>query len=139
MAGSGENYWRESESILLPTSEIKPLIEKVQLQRERLRKRRNETGLPTIAVVGYTNCGKTSLIKALTGDLLEPRNALFTTLDVTVHAGLLPNSLPILFLDTVGFISDIPTSLIASFSATLEDAVNADLLIHIKDASHPDV
>ena len=70
--------------------------------------------------------GKTSLIKALTGDeSMEPRNQLFATLDVTVHTGKLSNLLNVLYVDTVGFISDIPTDLIASFSATLEDMLQA--------------
>ena len=92
-----------------------------------------------MAVVGYTNCGKTSLIKALTGDeSMSPRDQLFATLDVTVHEAVMPSNLRTLFVDTVGFISDIPTNLIASFSATLEDAADADVLIHVRDVSNPD-
>jgi len=89
--------------------------------------------------VGYTNAGKTSLIKALTkSDRLQPEDKLFATLDVTVHSLSLPSGVPSLLVDTVGFISDIPTSLIASFNATLEDAIGADLLIHVRDVSNQD-
>ena len=102
--------------------------------------RRKDSERTTVAVIGYTNCGKTSLIKALTGDeRMEPRDQLFATLDVTCHGARLPGSgLDTVFVDTVGFISDIPTPLIASFSATLEDALAADLLLHVADFSHPD-
>jgi GTP-binding protein HflX len=114
-------------------------LSKLAKQRGMLRRRRKEDlHIPTVAVVGYTNCGKTSLIKALTGkEELTPRNQLFATLDVTVHEGRLPSNMKTLFIDTVGFISDIPTNLIASFSATLEDAAQADLLIHVRDVSNP--
>ena len=108
-------------------------------QRDLLRRRRKDLRFPTVAVVGYTNCGKTSLIKALTGDeSMSPRDQLFATLDVTVHEAVMPSNLSALFVDTVGFISDIPTNLIASFSATLEDAATADVLIHVRDISNPD-
>ena len=108
-------------------------------QRDLVRRRRKDLRFPTVAVVGYTNCGKTSLIKALTGDeSMSPRNQLFATLDVTVHEAVMPSNLSALFVDTVGFISDIPTNLIASFSATLEDAATADVLVHVRDISNPD-
>ena len=114
-------------------------LSKVASQRDLLRRRRKEQRFPTVAVVGYTNCGKTSLIKALTGDeSMSPRDQLFATLDVTVHEAVMPSNLRTLFVDTVGFISDIPTNLIASFSATLEDAADADVLIHVRDVSNPD-
>ena len=98
-------------------------------QRQRLRTGRKQSDLPTVAVLGYTNCGKTSLIKAVTGDkTMEARDQLFATLDVTCHGTRLPRSnLDTVFIDTVGFISDIPTALIA----TLEDALDADLLLHV--------
>lgn len=108
-------------------------------QRDLLRRRRKDLRFPTVAVVGYTNCGKTSLIKALTGDeSMSPRDQLFATLDVTVHEATMPCNLRALFVDTVGFISDIPTNLIASFKATLEDAATADVLVHVRDINNPD-
>jgi len=118
---------------------LKNEIEKIKAQRVILRANRMKAKLPTVAVVGYTNAGKTSLIKAITGtDKLEPKNELFATLDVTAHPWTLPSQLKSVMIDTVGFISDIPTSLIASFNATLEDASLADLLIHVRDISNPD-
>lgn len=79
-----------------------------------------------IAVVGYTNAGKTSLIKALTHEQsMQPRNQLFATLDVTAHGGFLPCNLEVIYIDTVGFMSDLPTGLIECFVATLEDAMLA--------------
>lgn len=92
---------------------------------------------PIVAVVGYTNAGKTSLIKALTDEQrLQPKNQLFATLDVTAHTGMLPSNLKVIYMDTVGFMSEIPTGLIECFVATLEDAMLADVIIHVHDVSH---
>ncbi|ESO99351.1 hypothetical protein LOTGIDRAFT_113712, partial [Lottia gigantea] len=120
-------------------NKIRLALEKIERQRDLLRNNRLKKEFMSVAVVGYTNSGKTTLIKALTGDnKLEPKDMLFATLDVTVHAGVLPNYMKTLYVDTVGFISDIPTNLIQAFSATLEDALIADVIIHIRDISHPD-
>lgn len=119
---------------------LKKQIEKLRSHREHLRSNRRNKDLPVVAIVGYTNAGKTSLVKALTGDVgLAPKNCLFATLDVTVHGGTLPSNLKALFIDTIGFISDIPTRLIEPFVATLEDAMFADVIIHVRDMSHPNV
>lgn len=105
---------------------IKSEINILRNQRNLLRNKRRKLDYPVVAVVGYTNSGKTSIIKALTGEeSLKPKNQLFATLDVTVHEGTLPSGLDILYVDTVGFISDIPTNLIECFVATLEDALLA--------------
>lgn len=105
---------------------LKNAMVEVRNQRRLLRNKRHSLDYPVIAVVGYTNAGKTSLIKALTGnDKLQPKDQLFATLDVTVHEGILPSGLKVLFVDTVGFISDIPTNLLECFIATLEDALLA--------------
>jgi len=118
---------------------LKLAIESLKTHRAQIRKQRKKLNIPTVAIVGYTNAGKTSLIKALTkSDRLQPEDKLFATLDVTVHSLSLPSGVPSLLVDTVGFISDIPTSLIASFNATLEDAIGADLLIHVRDVSNQD-
>lgn len=118
---------------------IKSAIEKIKTQRSILRSNRINGQIPTVAVIGYTNSGKTSLIKAITGtDKLEPKNELYATLDVTAHPTTMPSQLTSMLIDTVGFISDIPTDLIASFNATLEDAALADILIHVRDVSNPD-
>lgn len=119
---------KEKVKLMFQTREqkLKSAIKDLRMERGLLRNRRQKNEYPTVAVVGYTNAGKTSLIKALTGEeKLMPRNQLFATLDVTVHEGLLPSGMKILYVDTVGFISDIPTDLIECFVATLEDAVLA--------------
>ena len=104
--------------------------------RKLLRNKRKQHNYPIIAVVGYTNAGKTSIIKALTQEeAIQPKDQLFATLDVTAHAGL-PCNLEIIYMDTVGFMSDLPTGLIECFVATLEDAMLADVILHVQDLSH---
>lgn len=116
---------------------LKYELENIRAHRELLRNRRKQKNYPIVAVVGYTNAGKTSLIKALTGEeKLQPKNQLFATLDVTAHAGRLPCQLEVIYMDTVGFMSDIPTGLIECFIATLEDAMLADIIIHVQDIAH---
>ncbi|XP_030559565.1 putative GTP-binding protein 6 [Drosophila novamexicana] len=113
-------------------------LDGVRRQRQLLRQKRKQQNYPVAAVVGYTNAGKTSLIKALTvEDKLQPRNQLFATLDVTAHAGNLPCNQQLIYMDTVGFMSDLPTGLFECFVATLEDAMLADIIIHVQDLSHP--
>ncbi len=120
-------------------SRLRTELEKVRLHRDQARKRRKTAEHPVVAVIGYTNAGKTSLIKALTGsNKLEPQNYLFATLDVTFHVGVLPCNLTVFYTDTVGFVSDIPTELIEPFQVTLSDAMNADLIVHVQDISNPD-
>lgn len=117
---------------------LKRSVDKLRGHRGHLRHGRKGKDLPVVAVVGYTNAGKTSLVRALTGDHeLAPRDCLFATLDVTVHGGLLPSNVRVLYVDTIGFISDIPTRLIEPFVATLEDAMFADVIVHVTDVSHP--
>ena len=138
----GEQYYDTQRFVLKQLEgKIRARIGGMREQRQRLRRSRKQSDLPTVAVLGYTNCGKTSLIKAITeDDNMEAKDQLFATLDVTCHGTRLPRSnLDTVFIDTVGFISDIPTALIASFSATLEDALEADLLVHVADFSNPDV
>jgi len=137
----GEQYFDKQRFILKKLERsLKKKINQLQVQRYKLRDNRKKQEVPTIAVIGYTNCGKTSLIKAITGSSsLQPKNQLFATLDVTCHGTKLPSSnMESVFIDTVGFISDIPTPLIASFRSTLEDAIDADLLLHVIDYSNPD-
>ncbi|XP_065217150.1 putative GTP-binding protein 6 [Planococcus citri] len=120
-------------------SKLKNELEKVRKHREMSRSSRQMNQHPVVAVVGYTNSGKTSIIKALTGQhKLTPKDCLFATLDVTFHVGLLPCNMKVFYVDTVGFISDIPTHLIEPFSVTLRDAMQADVILHVQDISHPD-
>ncbi|KAM0733459.1 putative GTP-binding protein 6 [Formica fusca] len=119
---------------------LKNELRKLQQHRKNIRSQRTRHGFPIVAVVGYTNAGKTCLIKALTDDKsLQPKNKLFATLDTTAHEGVLPNKLKILYMDTIGFIQDVPETLIEPFVVTLEDAMIADVIIHIYDVSHPDM
>lgn len=118
----------EKTKMLLDRKEkkLKNELKKLQQHRQVIRSNRKKYGFPTIAVVGYTNAGKTSLIKALTNDnALQPRNILFATLDTTAHQGFLPNKLKVLYMDTIGFIQDVPETLIEPFIVTLEDAMIA--------------
>lgn len=118
---------------------LKVALATLQRQRTQIRDRRTRRQIPTIAVIGYTNSGKTTLIKALTGDEdMTPHNKLFATVDVTAHGGLLPNRMTVVYMDTVGFLSDLPHHLKGAFTATLEDTTNADLVVHVRDISHPD-
>lgn len=138
--GTGQTYY-ERQQQQLQTREAALRRQLVQLKGERslLRKKRLQLEYPTVAVVGYTNAGKTALIKRLTNDdRLQPRDQLFATLDVTAHAGRLNMLKCVLYMDTVGFISDIPTTLVASFASTLEDVALADVIVHVLDLSHPD-
>lgn len=140
--GVGQNlYLTDAQKMMLKKREknIQQELARLRAHRELLRNKRKQKKFPVVAVVGYTNCGKTSLIKALTDESsLEPKNQLFATLDVTAHAGLLPCRLEVLYMDTVGFMSDLPTGLIECFVATLEDALEADVIINVQDVSHED-
>lgn len=120
-------------------AKIKQEILELRENRKQLNKDREKKNLPVVSVIGYTNCGKTSIVKALTGkESLDPQDYLFATLDVTSHIGQLPSNLNAFFVDTLGFISDIPTYLIESFLTTLEDILIADVILHVRDLSHPD-
>lgn len=122
------SHLSDSQKCMLRNREkrIKMELENVRNHRQMLRKNRSMRQFPIVAVVGYTNAGKTSLIKALTNqEKLQPRNQLFATLEITAHRGVLPCNLEVIFMDTVGFMADIPTDLFSCFIATLEDAMLA--------------
>jgi GTP-binding protein HflX len=111
----------------------------VRRNRANQRKDRKRAPVPNAAIVGYTNAGKSSLLRRLTGADVLVENALFATLDTTTRKIELPNRRPLLLTDTVGFIRKLPHQLVESFNATLEEAVMADFLVHLLDASHPRV
>jgi GTP-binding protein HflX len=113
-------------------------IDAVRRRRSQLRERRQKAAVPTVALVGYTNAGKTTLFNGLTGGEAVASNALFVTLDPLVRKVKLPDRRELLVSDTVGFIERLPTSLVAAFRATLEEVAAADLLLHVIDASSPD-
>ncbi|XP_039770107.1 putative GTP-binding protein 6, partial [Ornithorhynchus anatinus] len=138
--GSGETFVEVRRRLLKEKEiKIKKALEKLREKRHLLRSQRRKCEFPVIAVMGYTNSGKTSLIRALTGDpAAEPRDQPFATLDITAYAGALPSRLTVIYVDTIGFLSQLPHALIGSFSATLEDVAHADLIIHVRDVSHPD-
>ena len=114
---------------------LKNELDKLGLQRTTRRKQRTKFSLLTVAIIGYTNSGKSTLINALTGSDVYAKDRLFSTLDPTVRGFVLPNNQKILFSDTVGFLDDLPHHLIESFKGTLEEVVNADVLLHLIDAS----
>ena len=113
-------------------------IETVRQRRSQLRERRHKSAVPTVALVGYTNAGKTTMFNSLTGGDAVASNALFVTLDPLVRRVKLPDRRELLVSDTVGFIDRLPHSLIAAFRATLEEVAEADLLLHVIDASAPE-
>ena len=117
---------------------LKREIAEVSERRGYLRERRRRTEVPTVALVGYTNAGKTTLFNALTGDHAVVSDALFATLDPLVRRVKLPDSRQIIVSDTVGFIDRLPHQLVAAFRATLEEVIHADLLLHVIDAAAPD-
>ncbi len=120
-------------------SKLKEELDEVRAHRGRHRAQRSRQGIPVIALVGYTNAGKSTLLNTLTGARVYAADKLFATLDPTTRRLELPGGKTVLLSDTVGFIQKLPTTLIAAFRATLEEVLEADILIHIVDASHPNV
>jgi GTP-binding protein HflX len=118
-------------------SHLKQELEKVRAHRARHRKQRKQAGVPVVALVGYTNAGKSTLLNTLTNSNVLVADQLFATLDPTTRRVSLPNSKEILLSDTVGFIQKLPTKLVASFRATLEEITESDLILHVVDITHP--
>jgi GTP-binding protein HflX len=118
--------------------QISTEIAQVRRRRAQLRGRRQKRAVPTVALVGYTNAGKTTLFNALTREQAEATDALFVTLDPLVRRVRLPDARELLLSDTVGFIDRLPHTLVAAFRATLEEVVDADLVLHVIDAASPE-
>ena len=117
---------------------LKRQLEKVVRTRELHRAARRRVPYPVVALVGYTNAGKSTLFNLLTGAEVLAKDMLFATLDPTMRAVVLPGGLSVILSDTVGFISDLPTQLVAAFRATLEEVLEADLILHVRDIAHPE-
>ncbi len=117
---------------------LKDEIERVRRQRSLYRRRRARAGVPVVALVGYTNAGKSTLMRALTRADVRVEDRLFATLDPVTRRLRLPSGGAALLSDTVGFIQKLPTQLVAAFRATLEELEEADLLLHVVDITHPD-
>nr|WP_245188989.1 GTPase HflX [Mameliella alba] len=113
-------------------------LDKVVKTRELHRKARAKVPYPIVALVGYTNAGKSTLFNRLTGAEVMAKDMLFATLDPTMRAVRLPTGADVILSDTVGFISDLPTELVAAFRATLEEVLAADVVVHVRDISHPE-
>ncbi|EFO79248.1 GTP-binding proten HflX [Oscillochloris trichoides DG-6] len=116
---------------------LKEQLADVHRHRELYRQRRKGSGVPVVALVGYTNAGKSTLLNALSGADVLTQDQLFATLDPTTRQVTLPGNHHILLTDTVGFIQKLPTQLVAAFRATLEEINEADLLLHVVDLTHP--
>ena len=117
---------------------IKRQLAKVVKTRELHRAARAKVPFPVVALVGYTNAGKSSLFNRMTGAGVLAKDMLFATLDPTMRGVVLPLGKKIILSDTVGFISDLPTQLVAAFRATLEEVLAADLILHVRDIAHPE-
>jgi GTP-binding protein HflX len=140
LRGPGETQLEvDRRDIRSRISHLKHELQQVREHRQRHRAQRERSGIPLVALVGYTNAGKSTLLKALSGADVYIADQLFATLDPTTRRIALPSGRQVLITDTVGFIQKLPTTLIAAFRATLEEICDADLLLEVVDASHPNV
>lgn len=138
--GSGEQKIElDRRAIERRIHEIKEELKDVRKSRDVQRKRREKIALPRAAIVGYTNAGKSSLLNALTAAQVAAEDKLFATLDPTTRKLILASGATLLVTDTVGFVRNLPHGLVEAFKATLEEASTSDLLIHVADASDPEV
>ncbi|MGB8252787.1 MAG: GTPase HflX [Anaerolineaceae bacterium] len=138
LRGPGETQLEvDKRDIRRGISHMREELEKVRAHRSRYRAQRKRSHIPVVALVGYTNAGKSTLLNRLSKAGVYVANQLFATLDPTTRRVQLPGGNPALFTDTVGFIQKLPTQLVAAFRATLEEISDADLLVHVIDISHP--
>ena len=139
MGGPGETQIEADRRLLQDRiTRLKRELEQVRRTRDLHRSKRRKVPHPIVALVGYTNAGKSTLFNRLTGAGVLAQDMLFATLDPTLRRVNLPHGTEVIFSDTVGFISDLPTHLVAAFRATLEEVIEADLVIHLRDIADPD-
>lgn len=139
MGGPGETQIEADRRLIVDRIvRLKAELDEVRRTRGLHRGQRKRVPYPIVALVGYTNAGKSTLFNALTGAAVMAEDQLFATLDPTMRGLTLPSGRHIILSDTVGFISELPTELVAAFRATLEEVAEADLLLHVRDISHPD-
>jgi GTP-binding protein HflX len=139
LGGPGETQIETDRRLIQERiSRIERDLEDVKRTRSLHRKSRDKVPYPTVALVGYTNAGKSSLFNRLTRAKVLAKDMLFATLDPTTRGIALPHGLKIVLSDTVGFISDLPTQLVAAFRATLEDVIQAQIILHVRDIANPD-
>ena len=139
LGGPGETQIEADRRLIRDRmAKIRRELEQVKRTRALHRGRRQRAPWPVIALVGYTNAGKSTLFNRLTGEAVFAEDLLFATLDPTMRDIRLPGFDKAILSDTVGFVSDLPTELIAAFRATLEEVREADLLVHVRDIAHPD-
>ncbi len=139
LGGPGETQIEADRRILQEKIvKLKKELETVRRTRDLHRAKRKKVPYPIVAIVGYTNAGKSTLFNRLTGAEVMAEDMLFATLDPTLRRLRLPHGTMVILSDTVGFISDLPTHLVAAFRATLEEVVEADLVLHLRDISDPD-
>lgn len=139
VGGSGESQL-ESDRRAIDDAivRLKRQLAKVVKTRTLHRDARKKIPYPIVALVGYTNAGKSTIFNHITGASVMAKDMLFATLDPTMRAVRLPSGRDIILSDTVGFISDLPTELVAAFRATLEEVLDADLIVHVRDIAHPE-
>jgi len=139
LGGPGETQIEADRRLIRDRmARLKRELDSVSRTRGLHRERRQRAPWPVIALVGYTNAGKSTLFNRLTGADVMAENLLFATLDPTLRQISLPGIDKAILSDTVGFVSELPTQLVAAFKATLEEVVSADILIHVRDIAHPD-
>ncbi len=139
LGGPGETQIESDRRLIRERmARLRRELEQVTRTRQLHRSRRQRAPWPVIALVGYTNAGKSTLFNRLTRADVRAEDLLFATLDPTMREIALPGFDKAILSDTVGFISDLPTELVAAFRATLEEVVSADLIVHVRDVSHPD-
>lgn len=139
LGGPGETQIEADRRLIRDRmARLKKELEQVSRTRGLHRDRRQRAPWPVIALVGYTNAGKSTLFNRMTGADVMAEDLLFATLDPTLRQIALPGIDKAILSDTVGFVSELPTQLVAAFKATLEEVVSADLLIHVRDIAHPD-